>query len=191
MSSPQELAAAATDVRRMLAKVNVPSYVLDRDGTIRWLNDAAIELVGDARGQRFTSVVAPEHSRRAQQEFARKLLGADVTDFHATLLRPDGTRVELEFSSVPLRRGDHVVGVFGVAHPPGPPPAVGRAPKELTPRQHEVLRLLASGESTDDIAAQLGIARETVRNHVRGVLRALGVSSRLEAVAAARRLGAV
>ena len=59
----------------------------------------------------------------------------------------------------------------------------------LTPRQEEVLRLLAAGRSTDEIAAELHLARETVRNHVRAVLRAVGAHTRLEAVVTAQRLG--
>jgi DNA-binding NarL/FixJ family response regulator len=53
----------------------------------------------------------------------------------------------------------------------------------LTPRQHEVLRLLQRGHSTEQIAAELNISRDTVRNHVADLLRALGAKSRLEAVA--------
>jgi DNA-binding NarL/FixJ family response regulator len=56
----------------------------------------------------------------------------------------------------------------------------------LTPRQAEVLRLLERGRSTEQIAEDLGLSRETVRNHVRRLLRAIGASSRLEAVAIAR-----
>jgi DNA-binding NarL/FixJ family response regulator len=50
-----------------------------------------------------------------------------------------------------------------------------------------VLRLLERGRSTEQIAEELGLSRQTVRNHIRRLLHALGVSSRLEAVAAARR----
>jgi DNA-binding NarL/FixJ family response regulator len=50
----------------------------------------------------------------------------------------------------------------------------------------EVLRLLEQGRSTKQIAAELHLSTETVRNHIRRLFRALGVNSRLEAVAAAR-----
>jgi DNA-binding NarL/FixJ family response regulator len=50
----------------------------------------------------------------------------------------------------------------------------------------EVLALLERGRSTEQIADELHLSRETVRNHVRHMLRAIGVNSRLEAVAAAR-----
>jgi LuxR family maltose regulon positive regulatory protein len=59
----------------------------------------------------------------------------------------------------------------------------------LTPRQQEVLQLLGQGASTEDIASMLHVSRETVRNHVRHVLRELGAHSRLEAVARAHELG--
>jgi DNA-binding NarL/FixJ family response regulator len=64
---------------------------------------------------------------------------------------------------------------------------VSRSLSRVTPRQSEVLRLLERGRSTEQIAEQLHLSVETVRNHVRGLLRALQVHSRLEAVAIARR----
>ncbi len=61
----------------------------------------------------------------------------------------------------------------------------------LTPRELEVLHLLASGASTAAAAAALGISTATLRAHVQAVLRKLGAHSRLEAVAEAARLGLV
>jgi DNA-binding NarL/FixJ family response regulator len=67
-----------------------------------------------------------------------------------------------------------------------PDDAPAAPPPHLTPRQVEVLRLLEQGCSTKQIAAELHLSTETVRNHVRRLFQALGVHSRLEAVAAAR-----
>ena len=53
----------------------------------------------------------------------------------------------------------------------------------LTAREREVLRCVARGLSTDDVAAELCIATVTVRNHVRNVLQKLGVHTKLAAVA--------
>jgi DNA-binding NarL/FixJ family response regulator len=61
----------------------------------------------------------------------------------------------------------------------------------LTPRELEVLHLLASGASTASAASSLGISTATLRAHVQAVLRKLGAHSRLEAVAEAARLGLV
>lgn len=60
---------------------------------------------------------------------------------------------------------------------------------ELTPREHDVLKLMAKGFDNYEIAAELGIGYGTVRGHVRGVLEKLGSHSRLQAVAEARTAG--
>lgn len=61
----------------------------------------------------------------------------------------------------------------------------------LTPREHEVLRLLADGCSTDEVMARLFVSRNTVRTHVQKVINKLGAHSKLEAVALARREGLI
>jgi NarL family two-component system response regulator LiaR len=58
----------------------------------------------------------------------------------------------------------------------------------LTPREWEVLDLLCQERSTDDIADTLVLSVETVRSHIKSVLRKLGVRSRQEAIKAAGRL---
>lgn len=61
-------------------------------------------------------------------------------------------------------------------------------PLHLTPRQREVLVLLCDGLPNKLISRQLGISAATVKVHIGCILRELGVSSRLQAVVAARRL---
>lgn len=174
------------DVELALSNVGVPSYVLDTTGVVRWINPAAERLLGDVRGRHFTSVVASEDSRRARELFARKMLGtAAATDSTAVLVSTAGARVPVEISSVPLMSGERVVGVFGLLEGHGEERPVAPLP-HLTPRQVEVLRLLEQGRSTRQIADELQLTTETVRNHIRRLFRALGVHSRLEAVAAAR-----
>ncbi len=175
----------STPVDELLEHVNVPSYVVDAAGVIRWLNPAARRIVGDVDGHQFTSVVAPEETMRARDHFARKVVGtATVTDARFLLVDSEGGRVAVEISSVPLRRGEHVVGVFGqvtdLVEAPHAHPDLA-----LTPRQAEVLDLLERGRSTRQIAAELHLSVETVRNHVRHILRSIGAHSRLEAVAIA------
>ncbi len=58
----------------------------------------------------------------------------------------------------------------------------------LTNRQHEVLRLLALGQSNKQIARTLNIAEGTVKVHVNGLFRALGVHNRVSAVTAAAKV---
>ena len=174
------------DVVKALEDVGVPSYVLDTTGIVRWLNAAAERLVGDVRGRHFTSVVAPEDSRRARELFSRKVLGtSSTTDATGVLVSTAGARVAVEISAVPLMSGERVVGVFGLFEGRADDRSTAPHP-HLTPRQVEVLRLLEQGRSTKQIAAELHLSTETVRNHIRRLFRVLGVHSRLEAVAAAR-----
>ncbi|HSI60828.1 MAG TPA: response regulator transcription factor [Ideonella sp.] len=58
----------------------------------------------------------------------------------------------------------------------------------VTPRQADVLLLLLQGKPNKDIARQLGLSVETVKDHVQAVLRALGVGSRTQAVLAVSQL---
>jgi NarL family two-component system response regulator LiaR len=62
-------------------------------------------------------------------------------------------------------------------------------PEDLTPRQREVLRLLAQGQQNKEIAAALGISERTAKFHVEAVLRRLGAGNRTEAAAIATRRG--
>ncbi len=62
----------------------------------------------------------------------------------------------------------------------------GRRPLDargVTPREREVLGLLAEGRRTDEVARDLTLSRETVRGHVKSVLRKLGVRTCAAAVA--------
>jgi DNA-binding NarL/FixJ family response regulator len=64
-------------------------------------------------------------------------------------------------------------------------------PEPLTPREMDVLRLLAQGQSNKEIARALHLVEDTVKDHVRHILAKLGVQSRTQAVLAAMRLGMV
>ncbi len=183
-----ELKSLGSDVEDAIGRVRVPAYVIDKHGIIRWLNPAARKLVGDARGRQLTSVVAPEEKRRAQEIFTRNLLGpADGSDNKGVLIDADGERLSVEVSAVPLRSGGHVIGVFGQVKDVEEGVSTAPPHPNLTPRQTEVLRLLEHGRSTEQIARELHLSIETVRNHIRHLLRALGAHSRLEAVAIGRR----
>lgn len=67
----------------------------------------------------------------------------------------------------------------------------GASGPPLTPREAAVLELLARAANSQEIAAELGIALNTTRNHVRSTLAKLGAKTRLEAVVIAARSGLV
>lgn len=62
---------------------------------------------------------------------------------------------------------------------------------ELTPRERQVLTLMATGHSNEAICAELGLAKNTVRNYITRIFSKLGVQTRVEAVIWARQRGLV
>jgi len=78
-------------------------------------------------------------------------------------------------------------GVRGV--PRGPRASTRQNPAGLTAREVEVLELVAEGLRNADVAERLFLSEKTVGHHVSAVLRKLGVRTRGEATAEARRLG--
>ena len=71
------------------------------------------------------------------------------------------------------------------------PPAEDRDGTALSRRERDVLRLFAQGWSSEEIAEQLYVSPNTLRNYVAKINRKLGTKSRFEAVATAVRLGLV
>jgi LuxR family transcriptional regulator, maltose regulon positive regulatory protein len=82
-----------------------------------------------------------------------------------------------------------LLDAFGDDTSPGGAGAEPKPAEPLTPRELEVLRLLAAGRSNQQIAESLVVAVGTVKRHLNNIFVKLGSSSRLEAVARARELG--
>ncbi len=95
--------------------------------------------------------------------------GTSATDAGVSIVDGEGRRVGVEITSVPIYDGEHVVGVF-------------RQVSDIVEEPHTHPE---RGRSTKQIADDLHLSPETVRNDVRHVLRAVGAHSRLEAVAIA------
>ncbi len=197
MSSPaqtHELLEALSDCAVVLLEaVAVPAYIVDNDLRVRWQNAASRELVGDLRGRlEINSKVAPEDLDRARDAFTQKQNGAEHTELELSVVRRDGALVRVAVSSVPLKdSAGTMLGSFGLVQVLGEIEAASERPPRLSPRERETLALLAAGNSTTEMAERMSISKETVRNHVKRVLRGLDASSRVEAVAKGRRAGLV
>ena len=181
----------ALDLPGAVADLAAPAYVIDRDGRFSWVNRAGVELFGDLRGTPFLERVVPEHRQVARTNFTKKVVGKTSTQvFDMVVFDRRGGRIPIRITSAPLRRDDQVVGVFGIAVPLAQTASLERSPlDDLTPRQLEVLRLLAEGLETPQIASRLGVAEETARNHIRALLRATGAHSPLEVLLMGFRSG--
>lgn len=86
-----------------------------------------------------------------------------------------------------ISAGETYLHVLSNGFEPVEPLEEEAAPNGLTARQLQVLEQIAAGLPAKVIAARLGIAEVTVRNHIRAILLDLGCHSQLEAVAEARR----
>lgn len=73
--------------------------------------------------------------------------------------------------------------------PAAAPGAPVEPPERLTPREREIVQLLAEGSGTKEIARRLGVGTETVRTHRAAVMKKLGVHSVVEVVRYAVRNG--
>ncbi len=195
MRDEQESAflALAADIVASLDIVPSPTALLDEQGTIRWQNKASIALRGRRVGKHFSDYVSPGDRQAARAVFERMLADGDSEELAVQVLNAEGGYVGLQgrWSVVSVRDGSKVVVVLslGDERDPQPVPSTPGPAAELTGRQLEVLRLLAAGRSTAEIAVDLQLSPTTVRNHVANLLAALGVHSRLQAVVAAREAG--
>jgi DNA-binding NarL/FixJ family response regulator len=82
-----------------------------------------------------------------------------------------------------------LISEFAAMHRPDTPPAPALA--RLTPRETQVLRLMAEGLSNPEIAGRLTITEETVKTHVSRILTKLGLRDRTQAVVTAYETGLV
>jgi DNA-binding NarL/FixJ family response regulator len=114
------------------------------------------------------------------------------------VLPPDAGAAQIAAALVALARG-LVVAPPGLVPPPpattaaAPVVVVAAEPAagSLTPREREVLALLAAGAANKVIARRLGVSFHTAKAHVASVLAKLGASSRADAVARGVRAGLV
>jgi len=86
-----------------------------------------------------------------------------------------------------IARDATAVSSYGFNPVAGAP--VSAAGLGLTGRQQQVLALMAQGKSNKQICRELGLAEATVKIHVTAILRALGVTSRAQAIVSVNRLG--
>ena len=179
----------------LVDRLAVPASLHDVEGRFLHMNASAESVSGKSvaqmRGRPYTDPVPPEAREAVVAHFRRAVEKRQPTDFETLFTDANGEVRGVRAQHLPLIEGDEVVGVLILAFDvrrPTTHPALD-PPPQLTPRQREILELIASGRSTTEIAQELTLSTETVRNHLRGLLRELDAHTRVEAIATAQRLG--
>lgn len=175
----------------------VPASLHDVEGRFVHMNAAAERASGrmnaDLIGCQVTDPVPPEARGIVEAQFRRAVESGEPADFETVFTDAHGQVRSVRAQHQPLQHDDVIVGVlilaFGVRGLPTEHGSRTTPYPQLTPRQREILDLIASGFSTSEIAAALTLSTETVRNHLRRVLRGLNAHTRVEAIATAQRLG--
>ena len=152
----------------------------------------------DVNGNRYCSESCPLTQMAARGEPVRSFglhlrakdghsIVVDVSILHVPLRPPDGYLLAHILKPAPAADG-HPRGPQKEEDPPRPAlVAVRESPdaraRKLTPREVDVLGMLAAGHPTAEIASRLHISSLTARNHIQNILEKLEVHSKAEAVA--------
>lgn len=148
----------------------------------------------ELRENRIDDLTAEEHLPVLEQAWAELRERGSVSGRYFVTFK-DGSTLWVFYAALAnVLPADHLI-VFLPADWPGDElEEIQPAPAEteqgsLSPRQVDVLRLVALGANVSQIAAELSISAATVRTHVRNVLARLGANNRAHAVAIAMTSG--
>jgi DNA-binding NarL/FixJ family response regulator len=139
-------------------------------------------------GQRFDSLNVPVIALAPAGAKALPLLSAGA----AAVLRRDVSGDALRSAIESVKQGLRVIDPELLDTPSrNEAPTASRGAAELTPREHDVLELLAVGLSNKQIAAKLGISSHTAKFHIGAILSKMDAATRTEAVVRAVQRGLI
>ncbi|HWD85218.1 MAG TPA: LuxR C-terminal-related transcriptional regulator [Solirubrobacteraceae bacterium] len=179
----------------------VPMLIVDNERRYLAANAAARLMfrmtLAELRSRRIDDLTPPHMLARLHERWARLMRYGSVSGPYDVGL-PDGTQLEVIYcASANALPGQHLI-VFVPATWPGdelevldehrPPHS---RPTSLSPREQEVLSLIAAGFRLQQIADELIISVNTVRTHTRNALRKLGAHNRAHAIALAMQRGLI
>ena len=186
----------------MLERLDLAVIATDADGVVTTWNPRAEILYGYSReeaiGRHVNELTVPAESRRTAEAILAALQRGEPWQGSFQLCRKDGSQLTAFVKDAPiLDDSGALIGVVGVSIEMGDPEladavravaVVGqgggrpRRTRTLSPREREVLGLLARGLTGEQIAERLVLSPETIRTHIRNAREKLGASTRVEAV---------
>jgi PAS domain S-box-containing protein len=198
-SGPRRAPQGAPSQAQVLDQVDLAVIATDAEGVVTTWNSRAETLYGwsraEALGSHISDLTVPAQSRRAAEEILAALASGKSWQGSFRLRRKDGSTFTAFVKDTPILDDGRLVGVVGVSIEIADPELAnavravvdgrrlsGRKPRTLSPREREVLGLLARGFTGEQIAERLVLSPETIRTHIRNAREKLGASTRVEAV---------
>jgi PAS domain S-box-containing protein len=188
-------------VNQVLDQVGLAVIATDADGVVTTWNARAEALYGwrreEAVGRHISELTVPSDEQKVAEEIMGSLQRGETWQGSFRLRRKDGSVFTAFVKDSPILDDDgRLIGIVGVSIEIGDPELAsavrsligdgnhnsGRRTRTLSPREREVLGLLARGLTGEQIAERLVLSPETVRTHIRNAREKLGASTRVEAV---------
>jgi PAS domain S-box-containing protein len=176
---------------RLLFETSVtPVAILDERRRLVDMNPAGLRLLcqtaAPATGEPAAEAIALPERERSEADW-HQLLRDGRLNGTRTLIRGDGGEVEVVFAAVVESIAGGRRAIYTLT-PAGPEPVQAEAELQmsaasLTTREAQVVRLIAGGLDTSEIAVTLHVSPNTVRSHVRNAMSKLGARTRAQLVA--------
>jgi PAS domain S-box-containing protein len=183
----------------VLDQVDLAIIATDAEGIVTTWNARAEAVYGwtrdEAVGRPISELTVAADSEAEAAEIMERLAAGESWQGPFRVKRKDGTVFTTFVRNSPLNDGNGgLIGVVGVSIELEPHLAdairavssvtasAGRRARVLSPREREILGLLARGLTGEQIAERLVLSPETIRTHIRNAREKLGASTRVEAV---------
>ena len=186
---------------QVLDQVDLAVIATDADGVVTTWNARAETVYGwsreEAIGRHISELTVPDESRRTAEDIMASIQRGEAWQGSFRLRRKDGSLFTAYVKDSPILDSEgRLVGIVGCSIEIGDPDLASavrslisdtnhgssRRTRNLSPREREVLALLARGLTGEQIAERLVLSPETVRTHIRNAREKLGASTRVEAV---------
>ncbi len=164
--------------------------LLDEQRRIVDLNPAAERLLGLVRSESLglsiverIPILERERASKEWQELLRSVRHSST----CTMVRRDGAEINVNLAASLITLGGRRLAMCVVTAAKGAPPfgPLHPRPANITEREWQVVKLIALGRETPEIAEALVVSRATVRSHVRNLMARLGARTRAQLVAIA------
>jgi PAS domain S-box-containing protein len=193
-SPPQHVREAR--LRSLLDLATTPMLVADHDRRLVDANAMACEVLGATReellARRIDDFTADEGGFDVERFWSRFLEDGRINGSYPAKRLDGQVRPVVYAATANVVPGRHMAifanGAGSAAPVSDDPPARSRAGR-LTPREREIVQMIADGLTDREIALRLGLSPATARTHARNLIGKLGAHTRAQAVAIAIRRG--